>query len=311
MESRTRPESPNPNPEIFLALTTHANHSSFFRQKQEAQPYQTAAANAASNARMSAFAILPVVTLAGIQMLTAKGDYVGPILNTIGIPFTVGGVVIDVVKAPFAAAFAAEETVRSGVLQLESLMFDKNVNDEQVKAIYASFLLRMQETANLIVGLGLESAEEMNAKITRGDVEDLIRLSLLYTAFHSRKSHTGLELASNKMLLAEDCPASGKELFNRIIQLKNTINQALGSDHYRSDAEVKLHQAETICRWIRQIHAGKPLTSDNAPYATDEQRRDVNSIITQLEDIKTCALAAMPATPEQAASSLPSFGGRR
>src|SRR5436190_1035560 len=84
---------------------------------------QKDASQALSNAKGAAINILPTITASGIAGMMEKpsGGMFGNIGQGIGFITAVAGLILDPLKAPFAAAIAIEETARGGILTIKSL----------------------------------------------------------------------------------------------------------------------------------------------------------------------------------------------
>lgn len=295
--------------EFWKRTDKKKSHSPFFLWKKEKaeSPISDAAAAAAENAKGAAHATLPVITAVGIEMLRDRGGYLP--LAPLGIPVTVGGIVIDALKAPVCLAIATEEAIRAGITKLASLVFEGSPTERQVDRIFKSFLIRMRDTATILVALGLEDKSVLNTKLTNGDIEDLVGLTLLHTAYASRRYQGGLLLATNKALIREDCPPEGLQLFDKMMDLKvairTAIDNALQGEPLRMDDERELEESRLVCQWIELIHAGKPLHLEDEPDVNAEQMALINQIIEQIQDLKQQGMAVLPEEPEKVARQVP------
>lgn len=151
--------------------------------------------------------------------------------------------------------------------------------------------MRLRETASLLVALGLEDKEVLNTKLRTGEIEDLIVLTLLHTAYASRRYKQGLLLANGNTLQREYCPANGLSLFDKVVDLKDTINQALKLANINSklDAiEYQLEESKVVLQWIKLIKEGKPLIAADTN-ATPDQLMIVNTIIEKINRLKLTA----------------------
>jgi hypothetical protein len=271
-----------------------------------------AAAKAADNAKSAGSMALPTLTMAGIGMLTAPSSGGYDILRPLGLPLTIGGFVIDVVKAPVCLAVATEEGARAGITKLISLLFEKSGPQQALNNIFKSFLLRMRETATLLVALGLEDETALDQKLKSGDIEELVGLTLLHTAYASRRRHDGLLFANSKILTRKDCPEEGYELFDKVIALKESIKEALKLAGIQSFAatkekekEVELEESRVVCQWIKLIKAAAPVTEASMPGVTSAQAAIVNKILAQIQALKQLGMAMLPETPAQVVSHMP------
>lgn len=281
----------------------------FFMWKKEKaeKPMADTASAAAQTAKDAAHASLPVITGVGIAMLGDKGGYLP--LAPLGVPVTVGGIVIDTVKAPFCLAVATEEAIRAGIMKLASLVFEGSPTEREIDRIFSSFLIRMRDTAAILVALELESSDVLNEKLMSGDIEDLVGLTLLHTAYASRNYDAGLLLANNKSLEREDCPPEGLMLFDTIMALKNSIRAALNvankNDHAIGSDERELEESRIVCQWITTIKAGKTLSLNDVPEVSVDQIAVVNSIICQIENLKKLGMTLLPKPAEEVARAVP------
>lgn len=316
MESRT-PKCDNPDPkatDLYKGVDgKHAGKSSYFwisyEHEKAGKPIAAAACNAASNAKGAAYATLPLITAMGVQMMCEKSSgFIS--LAPLGLPVAIGGFFLDLGKAPICAAIASEEAVRAGILKVSSMVFEKSPTEMEVDRIFKSFLLRMRETATLLVALDLEKEDVLERRLRTGEIEDLVGLTLLHTAYASRHYDTGLVLASQKILTREDCPAQGLPLFDRIMELKKTIKDALNladpNLHFVSDQQKReLEESRIVCQWIRAIVSGKPLAGVDRPGATDAQLTVVNKIIGQIAELKERAMIVLPEPAAEVVRQLP------
>lgn len=265
--------------------------TSFHMWKNEtaSNPIATSAQKAAENAKSAAEVSLPVITGIGISMLGMKGDYISA-LAPLGIPVIVGGIVLDTVKAPFCWAVATEEGIRAGITKLTSLLFEPAPDVAHERRIYESFLLRLKETATLLVLLNLEDANVLDTKLKSGNIEELIGLTLLHTAYASRDYYAGLLLASNKVLERKDCPPQGLALFDKIMELKALIKESLVSAlkkdyRYFENEQKELDESRIACKWITQIKQGHEITPEPGK-VSEAECKIVNKIIGLIEELK-------------------------
>jgi hypothetical protein len=270
------------------------------KQEKPKKKINEAGCGALKNAKEAAILSLPVITKAGVDMLTGpKGGFID--FSGLGFIIAVGGIVIDTVKAPFFLIGATEEAIRGGILKVASLALEGSPESEQEKRLFESFLTRLRETASLLVSLGLEDKNILNNKLTNGDIEELVVLTLLHTAYASRRYRDGLVLANGNVLDESYCPANGKVLFNKIMNLKNTINEALALAHIHpslSGTEKQLEESRIVLQWIRLIKEGKIIAVAEKPDATQDQILIVNSIIEKINDLKLHAAIQLSSQPE-------------
>jgi hypothetical protein len=274
------------------------------KEKQE-NKIGKSADNALQNAGGAAYTALPLITAAGVSLCTQ-----GEIGFVFGFPMAVGGIFLDAIKAPICLAIAGEEAVRGGTMKLASLVFEKQPTQAAIDRIFKSFLIRLRETATILVALGLEQTDALDTKLQSGDIEELVGLTLLHTAYASRHYHGGLLLATNKRLERNDCPAEGLTLFDEVMELKKLINQALvsaNSPASRTDQQRDLEESRIVCQWMALVKAGVPLTTADKPDATAGQIAIVNKIMAQIDNLKLIGMSAMPESPRTAVSHMPKF----
>lgn len=309
MDARKSPN--NPNPITFWKHTDKGKSSTRFFSLKRDRPEKSigkTADDAAHNAQAAAHMMLPVITAAGIEMLGDKGGYIP--LAPLGIPVTVGGFVLDIVKAPVCLTVATEEAIRAGIMKLASLVFEsQSPTQMQIDRLFKSFLIRMRDTATILVALDLEEVDVLNTKLQSGDIEDLVALTLLHTAYASRHYYGGLVLANDTILDRVDCPVEGLELFDRIMKLKSSIQSALKISHMNLIAmgseEHELKESRIVCEWIRLIKEGHHLYGKDHPDVNQKQLEIVNNIISQIDELKKTAMEALPKSPVDVASQVP------
>src|SRR6185437_9564553 len=149
---------------------------------------QKNANEAFSNSKDAAKNILPTVMIAGIEgMMEPSGSIAGNIANGLGFFIAVSGLILDPIKAPFAALISAEEALRGSILKVKSLVTEgSNPEQKHIQHIYHSFLDKMNTTADLLIDSGLETKENLLNKIQSQEIGELIGLTILYSAYHSR-----------------------------------------------------------------------------------------------------------------------------
>lgn len=279
--------------------TDKKNKNSYlWKDLKQEQSLAKKANKALSNAGNAAYATLPLCTWMGIQLLCTQGDYVDAIGPILGVPCVIGGFVLDTIKAPIFMAVATEEVVRGGMTKLISLLFEKPPNQQVIDTIFTSFLIRMRETATLLIALNLEKSNFLDKRLKSGDIGELIGLTLLHTAYASRHYKDGILLASEIILKREHCPKEGLIIFDTIMELKDLINQGLKlSDHYDGHLygeEREMAESRIVCNWIKLIKEGKEITSLTRPDTTEAQRALVNKIIHKISELAQLGLRQLP-----------------
>lgn len=193
----------------------------------------------------AALATLPVVSASGLGMMFfCSGDGGGrvshfdDIIRLIGLPIFIGGIVIDSVKAPVTATFSLGALLWSGVLAFKSLFTSPPKHKKQYEEILESAVLRFANTLKLLVGMKLETAESIYAKLNEPwkekknrNMSIFIALTLLNTAFASRSLYSSLGnpmilLANGKLLYQEDCPEKGLVTFKLVRMMADTFRRA-------------------------------------------------------------------------------------
>lgn len=313
MDSR---KSPTPNPVTFFNNTEnkHRKKDVLGKRVVQEQPIGGAADRAAANAAEAAYLALPLITKSGIDILTGPAS--GFIdFRPVGLPIAIGGIVIDTIKAPFALAVATEEGVRAGIGKLLSLIFDKSASEATINQIFRSFLIRMRETATVLIALGLEDKNILDQTLKSGDIEELVGLTLLHTAYASRYCNSGLFLANDKLLTRDNCPQEGLALFDKVMELKESIESAFdlaGLSHRTALLQPKekrlLEESRIVCDWLKLIKVGKQIAAEDKPGATVGQVSIVNKIISQIDELKQIGMATLPKDADYVASHMPRFG---
>jgi hypothetical protein len=286
-----------------LLQQTGRNPNIFWDEVKPKQPIGNAADSALKNAKEAGIATLPLITAAGIKMLCGpRGGYID--LSPLGLPIAIGGLVLDTIKAPFCAFVATEEALRGATLKVVSCLFDKAPTQYVIDTIYASFLLRMRDTASILIALGLEQEETLNRKLAAGDIEELVALTLLHTAFASRESWNTIFLASENRLSRENCPEESLKLFDEVMDLKKLIAEAFrltSASQISNKKEQYAEESRIACNWIALIKAQKTLTKADMPDLTNAQLNIVNQIINKVADLKKISLLILPESPEKVA----------
>lgn len=266
---------------------------------KEAEKYNAEANAALHNAKGLGFGALPVITYFGLQMLfdKNKGRFD---LSALGLPIAVGGLILDPIKAPFFLIGTVEETIRAGFNKLlASVHKNKADNNSLIEPLFQSFLLRFKETATLLVILGVETGEDLQQKIEKGEIEELVGLTLLHTAYRSRHFEQGIVLASDQTLTRNHCPEIGKNLFDKIILLKKAINNALKLAHgdslqFATESQKEEADAELVCQWLPLIKQNKLLNQADKLDATEAQIKAVNLIIGNLAEVRSKGMEILP-----------------
>lgn len=289
------PRSPNPND--FWELTDKKHPNSFlFRSEGPKKPIDESAKYAAANAAGASIATLPVISYTGIEIMrSGRGGFID--VRILGVPVLVGGIVLDTIKAPICLAVAAEEGIRAGILKMTSLLFERNPEKDEVERIMKSLMIRMHETALVLVALGLAGEDVLKKRLASGDIADFLGLTLLHTAFASRNNES-LVLASNKLLSRENCPVFGRALFDKIVAIRKLINDALQKVNpnlwqLRTE-ERQLAESRIVCDWIQAIYIGKDLTPTERPGATQAQLDVINKLIHEINEMKELAMQTLP-----------------
>lgn len=235
----------------------------------------------------------------GIEMMLDKSN-AQYALAPLGLPVAIGGIVIDTIKAPICIAIAAEEAARAGISKVLSLLFDGAPEENQSKRIFQSFILRMKQTAAILIALDLEDEKNLQTKLAAGNIEELVGLTLLHTAYASRHGLNELLLASGKSLSRNDCPKSGLHLYDTIMGLKQTIKDALilANPALQFASDTHLEESRIVCQWIKAIKARLEITQNDRPDATDKQLAIVNVIISQIKELQQIGMNMLPESPK-------------
>lgn len=296
-----RQEEQDSTSKIFDVIKAEANASRERGRgayvKVEA-PLDEKAKAAAEKAGLAAFTALPVYTGMGLLMIVAGRNATGEragIMRAMGVPVLIGGFLVDVVKWPFHLVYATAKAAEAGVTKIASAVIEGTPQYEFEKTMLASFIIRLTQTAQLLDALGLEKTEVLEAKLQSGDINDLIGLTLLHTAFASRHYQGDtLSLANNSALKREDCPAIGLELFDTCIQAKNLIAEALGGLPQRHDDELYRRESMIVAKWLPYIRAGKPVEINEVPGADAGSLATLNKLIAMLAPLSNQAKAILP-----------------
>jgi hypothetical protein len=298
---------------VYKKLVKPQNRGAyFFREvKTEVKPLEKSSNDALKNAKGFASSALPWVTAAGLVLLTEKEhksmgvvDLSG--LKYLGLPLAMGGAVIDVIKAPICLVVASEEAVRAGVCKLASYVFENGPGHDTVNQVFKSFLIRLQITASILVKLELEKEDILDRTLKSGQMEKLIGLTLLYSAYDSRhcSEKEGIVLATGEIFLEKHCPSDEryKQLFKKTVELKNLIKEVLASLNLGEGEQALREEANVICKWIRIIYRNKLLKEEEAPEYSSAEIAIINKI---MDEIKNLARLGKDILPEPV-SSVPS-----
>jgi hypothetical protein len=304
MQLRTFAPNINPTQKLvsLLAKTDSEIKPRDVRELVEGQD-QKNASQALANAKDAAINILPTVTAAGISGMMEKpsGGMFGNIGQGIGFVTAVAGLILDPIKAPFAAVIAIEESARGGILKLKSLATEgSHPEEEHIKHIYLSFIDKMNTTANLLINSGLEKKEDLVNKINTHKIEELIGLTILYSAYHSR-NYMGVLLSDEYTLIRSNCPEVYLPLYDQFIGLKELIKSALnitGLDRDPNSVTSK-KDAEKASQWISYIKSGKLLSLEENSQFSAKEIMVVNKIITQILELRQSAAPALSDTEEK------------
>lgn len=222
---------------------------------------------------------LPSLTKAGVEM-TREGNSYG-----VGVPFTIFGVIADVVKWPFVLLAAGAEAGVGGTAKLISKIFKKNLQAWELNRFNVCFMKSLNETAQLIVDLQLESIDDLKQQIESEQDERLIALTCLQIAYVSRHYADGILLVSTKeKLTLENCPEDAAAIFEKIMKLKGFINQAIAAANIDKKHSYYINEeAKLFAQWFRVIHAGFELEAANILQKSDiQQAETIMKIIDEL-----------------------------
>lgn len=222
---------------------------------------------------------LPSLTKTGVEM-TREGISYG-----VGVPFTIFGVIADVVKWPFVLLAAGAEAGAGGTAKLISKLFKKKMLAWELNRFNVSFMNSLNETAQLIIDLQLESVDDLKQQIDLEQDERLIALTCLQIAYVSRHYADGILLVStNEKLKFENCPEDVATLFEKIMKLKDFINQAIAGASIDTKHSYYINEeAKLFAQWFRVIHAGFELEAANILQESDiPQAETIMKIIDEL-----------------------------
>lgn len=237
------------------------------------------------------------------------GSYLSLDFRPLGALMLPGALLVDTLKAPICLVIATEEAIRGGITKIASLLFKSNPSQKAQNIIFKSFVKRIQQTAGILVALGLEDKQILSDKLKSGDIEELFGLSLLLTAYDSRHHYGPILLAKNTLLSRSDCPLDGLPLFESINTLSRTINEVLRSvlsanKNYRSTEETEREEARIACEWIVDIRKGETIQPKKRPDANAKQVELINSIITQIVQLKKIGMTILTESTEELAQRI-------
>jgi hypothetical protein len=160
-------------------------------------------------------------------------------------------VFLDILKAPILLTGAAAAAARGSLANA----FD-HINNPREKVamelMLESFKQRFFQTLSLLNQLGLETPLSLHLEFASGNITPYMTLTLVFTAFFSRRAPDGhLCLASGKLLSKENCPKQGQALFTLINQIKNDLIVFGITSTPRQDVAT-----ETLKNWIPIIKTG-------------------------------------------------------
>lgn len=229
---------------------------------------------------------LPTLTKKGIELTNERNSY------GTGVPFAIFGAIADVVKWPFVLLAAGAEAGAGGTAKLISKLFKKNLHAWVLNRFNVSFMQSLNDTAQLIVDLKLESVDELKQQIESGQNERLIALTCLQVAYASRHYADGILLvSSNEKLKPENCPEDATAIFEKIMKLKAFINQAIAAANIDKEHSYYINEeAKLFAQWFRVIHAGFELEAANILQENEiPQAEIVMQIIDKLVEDKASA----------------------
>lgn len=290
--------NPSTTLQLYNAMQNNAgNHyqRGSDRRERPRQPLHDAAKKAAENAAEGAFKMLPIYGGLGLLLLAAPNKDPIAMVKPLAPFLAIGGFIVDVIKFPFYFAYATEEAARAGITKIASVILEKSPELEFEKSMLESFIIRFMQTAKLACALGLYDAEQMRVKLDAGDIEDLIGLTLLHTAYVSRYAMDNhLLLANDHYLDRADCPQKGLALFDLCHEAKEIIRDALGGMPQRLDNERHQRDSNIVSNWIPYIHAGKRVDANQFPGTDPRNIERLNKLIALLHPMAKAAQEIMP-----------------
>lgn len=305
MQLRTFDQKPNPFKKLTeLLAETDSQAIPVSVKELTLEQDQKEASEAFLNAKEAAKNMGPTVILSGVDMMRHPGqDFAAPIVMSLGFFVAISGIILDPLKAPFAAVIATEEALHGSYIKIKSLITDGMHPDPEqnfIKKIYLSFIDKMNTTANLLIHSGLEKKEDLSNKIKSHDIQELIGLSILYSAYHSR-TYPGILLSNEYVLTRSNCPPVYQALFDKFMVLKDLINSALDiSFPLRNPNKAdSIRDAEKASQWIQYIKSGKLLVAEDNNQFTEHEISLINHIILQIAELKQSAKQVMPESEEK------------
>lgn len=283
------------NPVTVLAKTDSRIQPHEAKSRAPKTKFKERSAEALENSKMAAIHIAPTVTVGGIAMMCESGgnSIARDISHIFGFFMAVAGLIIDPIKLPIATVVSLEEAIRGGVNGIASAIKEGNPDQQIIRKVYDSFIKKINATEKLMISLELETKDSITARNKSGNLEELIGLTLLYTAYHSRY-HTGILLSDDKILKRENCPEAYHSLFDKVIRLKQLIQTGLHiTEDSRPSPEKAVSDAEKVVGWIKYIREGKPLAGD------DFAHRIINNVIQEMQELRQLAMVSLPEKTER------------
>lgn len=243
--------------------------------------------------------ISPSIFNTGRELLKEPAGYFGGgfIANLAGIPVTMVGAIVDPIKASVAAVVATEEKGRGWITTVISNLIEKNPVEKFSAEIHAGFIARMNVIVDLLDAAGLEKREVSLDKLEKGEIEEIVALTLLHIAYTSRH-RSNILLLNDKELTFQNCPENYKTVYQGLENLKEKIEKAVPGNKEKYGFYNKfaaLADAETIITWIKPIKDGKILEFKQGDSNLSKQEiRIINEIILELETLKSRTLRVMP-----------------
>lgn len=291
---------------VILAKTDSRKPLHEVKQQKPKTKLKEGSKDALENSKTAATIALPMVTVGGFALMFSKEHGIAAdLFRIMGFFMAVSGPIIDAIKLPIGLVVSTEEAARGGILALGSAIREGNPEKQQINKVSQSFIQRMQETANLLVELKLEKREELVAKIQAKNFEELMGMTLLYTAYHSRYHKDGILLANEKVFTLEHCPEKYRPLLKSVNALKQSIRTGLRIDDSQSapDAAKSLDDAKVIAPWLEYIKRGASLEG-SAHGLDDHAPKIVNQVIELIRELKQVAMVQLPEKTEKAMHKL-------
>jgi hypothetical protein len=194
----------------------------------------------------------PSLTIKALKDIFPEHDnFLTALIRLSGLTSLVPCVVFDILKASILLTGAAAEAVRGS---LANVFDDINNPREKVamKLILKSFEKRFLQTLFILRKFGLETPRSLHQEFAGGNISLYKTLTLVFTAFSSRRAPVGhLCLASKKILSKENCPKQGQALFTLISQIKDHLILSSITPDISQDVAI-----EKLKRWIPIIKIG-------------------------------------------------------